>query len=185
MGKGVPGSSRCDKVDGVKRSSVEAIVSALNEANVRYLVVGGLAVVAHGHVRFTADVDLLLDLEESNLRRALAALESLGYRSRAPVSLESFAVAGSREKWIRDKGLTVFSLYSDQHPATEIDLFVEDPIGFDTAYPRATTMEVGPNIDATFVCVEDLIRLKRIAGRQQDLLDIESLQELRESRDDG
>ncbi len=42
-------------------SSVQAIIQALNEAGVRYLVVGGLAVVAHGHVRFTADVDLVLD----------------------------------------------------------------------------------------------------------------------------
>jgi len=47
----------------VTKRSVEAIVDALNAAGVRYLIAGGLAVVAHGYVRFTADVDLILDLE--------------------------------------------------------------------------------------------------------------------------
>ena len=45
----------------MERRSVEAIVEGLNRAQVRYLIVGGLAVVAHGFVRFTADIDLVLD----------------------------------------------------------------------------------------------------------------------------
>jgi hypothetical protein len=52
---------------------VTAIFRALAEARVRYLVVGGLAVVAHGYVRFTADVDLVLDLESGNVERARRA----------------------------------------------------------------------------------------------------------------
>ena len=52
----------------MERGSVEAIIAALNAANVRYLVVGGLAVVAHGHVRFTADLDLVLELQEDNVK---------------------------------------------------------------------------------------------------------------------
>lgn len=179
------GSAPCDTVKGVKRSSVEAIVQQLNEAGVRYLVVGGLAVVAHGHVRFTAGVDLVLDLDESNLRRALGALVGLGYQPRAPVPLEQFADTGIRKSWIADKGLTVFSLFSDQHPATEIDLFVADPLGFADAYPRAVTVEVAPGIEATIAGIDDLIRLKRDAGRPVDLLDIEELEKLREDDSDG
>jgi predicted nucleotidyltransferase len=170
----------------VKRSSVESIIRALNDAGVRYLVVGGLAVVAHGHVRFTADVDLLLDLDEHNLEHALAALEGLGYSARAAVPLRDFADTAKREAWIHEKGLTVFSLFSDKHPATEIDLFVDDPLGFDDAYTRAAVMEVGPGITATFVGLDDLIRLKRAAGRPQDMLDIEKLDAIRENdSDDG
>ncbi len=67
----------------MEKSSVEAIVRALNEAGVRYLIVGGMAVVAHGYLRFTADLDLILDLQEDNLRRAVAALAGQGYRPRA------------------------------------------------------------------------------------------------------
>ena len=79
----------------MEKRSVEAIVGALNAANVRYLVAGGLAVVAHGYVRFTADVDLILDFEPANVTRAMKALGSLGYRPRVPVTLNEFADAAS------------------------------------------------------------------------------------------
>ena len=62
--------------------SVEAIIRTLNGWGVRYLVAGGLAVVAHGFVRFTADVDLIVDLDPDNVRRAMTALAKLGYRPR-------------------------------------------------------------------------------------------------------
>ncbi len=144
----------------------------------RYLVAGGLAVVAHGYVRFTADLDLVLDLEESNVRGALATLAELGYRPRAPVELSEFADSTARAAWIRDKGMTVFSLYSTEHAATEIDLFAEAPLDFQRAYACAVRMEVAPDILATFVSLDDLITLKQRAGRPQDMLDIERLKDL-------
>ena len=49
--------------------SVEGIVRALNEANVQHLMIGGLAVNAHGFVRLTRDVDLVLQLDAANVRR--------------------------------------------------------------------------------------------------------------------
>jgi len=61
----------------MKIQSIEAVIKALNEAEVRYLVAGGLAVVAHGYLRFTADLDIILQLEKSNLDRALEALKKL------------------------------------------------------------------------------------------------------------
>src|SRR5262249_23635116 len=82
--------------DGMERRSVEAIFGALNGCGARYLVVGGLAVVAHGYVRLTADIDLVLDPDPGALKRAIAALESLGYRPRAPVEFAEFADAAKR-----------------------------------------------------------------------------------------
>ena len=61
----------------MKLADVEAILRALNDANVRYLIVGGLAVVAHGYVRYTADVDIVLDLERENTLRAMKALDEI------------------------------------------------------------------------------------------------------------
>ncbi len=166
----------------VERQSIEAIIRALNAEKVRYLVAGGLAVVAHGHVRFTADLDLILDLEESNVRRALAAFGRLGYRPRAPVDLTQFADATARAAWIHEKALTVFSLSSPEHPATEIDLFVEPPLDFEQAYASAAHMEVAVNVTATFVSFDDLIAMKAQAGRAQDLDDVERLKSLRRDR---
>lgn len=163
----------------MEKRSVEAIIRALNEAGVRYLIVGGLAVVAHGYLRFTADVDLILDLNTENMRRALAALEPLGYRPRLPVPIQQLLDDATRASWIREKGMTVFSLISTQHQRTDVDLFVEDPLGFDRAYANATRVEVAPNVQGTFVALDDLILLKTKAGRPRDLEDINQLQKLR------
>jgi len=159
----------------MQKSSVEAIVKALEDAGARYLIAGGLAVVAHGYVRFTADVDLILDLEEGNVRRAIAALADLGYRPRAPVPISQFADPLARRDWVREKGLTVFSLFSEQHPATEIDLFVELPLDFGDAHRAALRLDVGSQVVATFVGFDDLVALKRQAGRPQDMMDIDQL----------
>lgn len=75
--------------------------------------------------------------------------------------------------------MTVFSLFSDIHEATEIDLFLEPPIDFDAAYRRAVHQEVGPKIPATFCSLDDLIELKTLSGRPEDRADIEKLKQLR------
>ena len=161
-------------------ASVVAIVEALNAADVRYLIVGGLAVVAHGHVRFTADLDLVLDMAPENLHAAMGALDGLGYRPRAPVPIRDYADPSKREEWIRAKGLTVFSLWSAAHAATEVDLFVTSPFAdFAAAYARAARREISSGIAAPFVSLDDLVALKRAAGRPQDLADVEQLLAIR------
>lgn len=164
----------------MEKHSVQAVVEALSAANVRYLVAGGLAVVAHGYVRFTADVDLIIDLERDNVTRAIVALRGLAYRPRAPVAFEEFGDPKKRAQWTKDKGMTVFSVYSSEHPMTEIDLFVELPLDFASAYQKAVSREIAPGVTATFLGLGDLLRLKQKAGRPQDLLDIEKLRALGE-----
>ena len=137
--------------------SIEAIVRALNDAGVRYLIAGGVAVVAHGYVRYTADLDVILELSDANLRPAVTALAGLGYRPTAPVALEAFADGPTRAEWIRTKGLTVLSLHSAQHPQTVVDLFVEEPFDFAKAYAAAARMEVAAGLPATFVGLDDLL----------------------------
>ena len=169
----------------MERRSVEAIVEALNCADARYLIAGGLAVVAHGHVRFTADVDVVLDLDRGNLERALNALAGLGYRPRAPVDLIEFADAGKRAAWARDKGMTVFSLFSPEHPATEVDLFLDAPIDFAAAYAKARREEVAPGVTATFVGYDDLVAMKTASGRPMDLQDVRELDQLHRRKGAG
>jgi hypothetical protein len=89
----------------MKVSSVEAIVDALAKADVRYLVAGGIAVNAHGHLRLTNDVDLVIHLDPANILRAWHALQELGYRPTVPVRMEEFADSAIREGWIREKGM--------------------------------------------------------------------------------
>lgn len=72
-------------------ASLEALVSALNTAGVRFLVAGGLAVGAHGHPRFTMDVDLVVQLRADNIVAAFHALAGLGYKPLVPVTAEAFS----------------------------------------------------------------------------------------------
>ena len=169
----------------MERNSVAAIVRAFEAGDVRYLIAGGLAVVAHGFVRLTADLDIVFDFEPENLRRGLAALTSLGYRPRAPVPIERFAEAAERESWVRDKGMMVLSLLSAAHPATEVDVFAEPPFDFEKTHAARALMEVEPGVRASFVPLDELLRMKARAGRPQDLLDIQRLKALRAEENDG
>lgn len=157
---------------------IERVLSALNREKVRYLVAGGVAVVLHGYLRTTADLDLVVQLETENVRRALRALDSLGYRPRAPVEALDFADESIRESWIRDKNLEVFSFWSNQSPGLEVDLFVREPFDFDSTY--AATEEIRlENTTTRVVPLQELIEMKRQAGRPRDQEDVEALKALR------
>jgi hypothetical protein len=171
--------------EAVTVRSLDAVIGALNDAGVRYLIAGGLAVVAHGYVRFTADVDLMLDLGSDNAQRALSALESLGYRPRVPVALADFLDPATRASWVHEKHMTVFSLHSPQHPATEIDLFIDNPLDFDRAYANRVALDLGSGVRAAFVGLDDLLEMKRRAGRAVDAIDITHLEAIRDGKADA
>ena len=78
-------------------------MATLNKHQVKYLIVGGLVVVAHGYVRFTADVDLMLSVDPPNLTRMVAAMKELGYQPRAPVGLDEFLDPSARQRWAKQK----------------------------------------------------------------------------------
>lgn len=161
--------------------SLESIVEALNRAGSRYLIAGGLAVNAHGYTRATHDIDLILQLDASNLERALKALADLEYKPLPPVPLRDFADAEKRESWIRDKGLTVFPLASPQHPQAPVDIFVTEPFDFDREYDNALCADLVPGVGlpVRFVALDTLIAMKSAAGRHRDLDDIEHLREIK------
>jgi hypothetical protein len=158
--------------------SVEAIVRTLNGAQVQYLIVGGLAVNAHGYERFTNDVDLVIGLEPDNIIRGLRSLLAIGYHLRIPVTPEQFADPALREQWRRDKNMTVLPLWSDEHRRTPIDIFVYEPFDFAGEQARALRLPLAADAVAPIVGLESLLALKRAAGRLQDLTDIEKLTKL-------
>lgn len=159
----------------MKLASFEAIARALQNARVRYLVAGGLAVNAHGFLRFTKDVDLVLDLAPDNVRRAFDALASLGYRPRVPITADEFADADMRQTWIREKGMQVLQLWSDEHRETPIDIFVTEPFPFDQEHQRSLIKPLYGTVEVRFVSIPTLIQMKEVAGREQDRIDIEHL----------
>jgi hypothetical protein len=170
----------------VKLSSIAAILRALNDAEVRALIVGGLAVNAHGYVRFTKDADLVIELVPENIERTFLALAALGYVPRVPITAQQFSDPAMRASWIRDKDMKVLQLISDSHRETPIDLFVIEPFDFEKEFQRAVCELVTPSgqrpIFARYVALDTLIAMKEAVGRPQDLDDTQHLRWIQQEK---
>ncbi len=162
--------------------SVEAIVKALNDAEVRYLVVDGVAVNAHGYERFTKDIDLVIGLEPANIIRGLRTLLGIGYNISIPITPEQFAEAELRACWREEKGMLVLKLWSDIHRRTPIDVFIYEPFDFTAEYAAAKWEMVFGAHQAPIIRYQSLLEMKRAAGRPQDLADIADLEEIEKLR---
>lgn len=165
----------------MKLVDVEAILRALNDAQARYLIVGGLAVVAHGYVRYTADLDIVLNLERENVLRGMKALGAIGYQPLVPVDAEQFANEQMRKTWHEQKGMLVFQMVDLNRPETRLDLFVTEPFDFEQEFAAAKWEDVA-GVAAPVLRVETLIAMKKQVGRGQDLVDVEQLVKLIENK---
>ena len=155
----------------------QPLFRALNASRTRYVVVGGVATVLHGHARLTADVDLILDLERKAAARAMRALYVLGLRPRVPVDPEDFADERIRRGWVREKGMRVFSLFKPDEPLLSVDVFAEHPADFEGLYERAEVCDLD-TVPVRIASIPDLIHLKRLADRPRDREDVEKLEEI-------
>jgi hypothetical protein len=156
----------------------ELVAQALGKADARWLVVGGMAVNAHGYPRFTADLDLVIALDPANIHAAFRALADIGYRPNVPVTADQFADAVQRQRWIADKGMQVLNFFSPVHKAMTVDIFVYEPFDFAAEYGLAPRGELLPGLWVRYVTLPTLIRMKQAAGRPRDLDDIEHLKRL-------
>jgi predicted nucleotidyltransferase len=154
-----------------------SVLRALQERGVRYVLVGGLAVLLHGIDRLTADIDLVVDLAPEQASKAVDTLLELGFKTHAPVDARQFADAAVRKSWQRDSGMLVLSFWDPQHRHPTVDLFADYPMEFEALYAQALLLSlVGTTVRVA--SVEHLIRIKRAAGRPQDLVDANRLAEL-------
>jgi hypothetical protein len=154
---------------------IEDFLAHLAGAGVRFVVVGGVAVVIHGYARLTVDIDLVLDLDPENVRRAIQAMKARGLRTLLPVNAEDFANADLRRQWIETRNLQVFTMRDPQNPLLTVDLFAHEPIPFDELWERAE-IAVFAGREIRIASIADLIAMKRAAARPQDLIDIEKLE---------
>jgi hypothetical protein len=156
---------------------------ALNAHQVRYMVVGGLAMNLHGVPRLTMDVDLVVALDADNLRRFLAAATQLGLTPGVPVAAEELLRSEARRSWIEEKGMTAFPFKAPTPETPTVDILIDPSLISPTALERAQRRDVG-GIEVFLIEIEDLIEMKRHAGRRQDQADVEQLQRMIKSRDD-
>lgn len=157
------------------KASFDAIVRALHDAGVPFIVVGGIAVIHHGYGRVTQDVDLVIRLERDVILRTFTALAAIGYHPAVPITPAQFADATNRETWKREKGMKVLKFWSDRHRDTPLDVFIDEPFDFPREYAAAAVRESLPGLPIHIVSLSTLLEMKRMAGRPQDLADIDEL----------
>jgi len=160
-------------------TTYDRVFVALADADIRFVVVGGVAVVLHGHLRQTVDADLVIDLEDGEARRAMTVLVGLGLEPRLPVDALEFGDSATRQSWIEDRGMMVFTMLDPSDPFFELDLFVRYPRPFEDLFEQSKRLEVEGR-EVRIASIDHLIEMKRRAGRHKDLEDIDELEALRD-----
>jgi hypothetical protein len=147
------------------------LLRALRDHRVDFLVIGGIAVAAHGYVRATKDVDIIPNPERDNLERLWAALVALEARpdlgdlraAEMPVDLDLEALAAGCNCFLQ----TV-------HGRLDVMQFVEGARSYDRLRADAIVKD-----GIAYVGVDDLVAMKQAAGRDLDHIDIRALEEAR------
>lgn len=142
------------------------LLTALNDADARFLLVGGHAVGLFGHPRATKDFDIWVEATPENARRVFRALSDFGAPLQGILE-DDFAHRGS--------GFRMGS------PPFRIELLTEiSGVEFDEAWPRRVTIDLD-GVRCFVIARADLIANKRAAGRPQDLADAELLEQMKPS----
>jgi len=162
-------------------SLIADVIQGLNSDEISYVVVGGVAVVLHGRNRLTMDLDIVISLDQANVRKTVDLLTRLGLKPRIPVNPLDFADAEIRRQWVQDRGMTVFSFVDPAEAAAGVDIFAAYPLDYAGLFARAVIANLGPT--PVRVCsIEDLIAMKRVANRRHDLDDIQDLERILHAR---
>jgi predicted nucleotidyltransferase len=156
-----------------KTVSIVSILRALEEHKVDYAVIGGVAVVLYGYVRFTKDIDLLIDFAEENVARFVKVLSVLSFRPGVPIDPMSMSDEKKRMEWMREKNVKVITFYNPDSPLLQIDVLITKNL----ADLKKTRKQIG-DFTVSVVDYDDLLKMKKETSRPTDLIDIQKLKEL-------
>ncbi len=157
------------------------VIRALNKNKVKYAIAGGVAVVLYGYTRLTVDLDLIVELSERNLDKFFDALYNLGYRPKIPVTKEDFKNKQKRQEWIQKKGMVVFSFFHLKDHLKLVDAFITEPIKFNDIEKRIEKISI-KGLVFPVVCIAHLKKLKLLAKRAKDFIDVRNLEEIERLR---
>lgn len=157
-------------------TQIEALITVLSEGEVRFVIIGGLAAVAHGVAYVTNDVDLCYERTPENLAAVVRVLRPLQPALRLQ---DGETVPFLFDERTLHNGLN-FTLETTLGP---IDLLgeVQGAGNYASLATRADTMDLFGH-HCLVIALEDLIRAKRSAGRTKDLLVLQELEAIRDMR---
>jgi len=154
------------------------VFEPLFKNNVKYLLVGGLAVGLYGIPRITQDMDIIISMEKENILKLNRILKELRYIPRLPVNPDDLGNKTILNEWITEKNLKVFNFYNKDKEYKRIDILIEHPLDFEKSYQNKITRKV-KDIKIYLVSIDDLIKMKQLVGRNQDISDIALLNKVK------
>ncbi len=154
------------------------IFGAFNEARIRYIIVGGVAMNLLGYPRFTGDIDILLALDPENLTRMAVLMKSMGYEQKLPVRVEELGDEQTVIHLMQSKNLIAYTFINPQEPQFGIDVIVGESLKF-SHYDKHCIAVAVWDITVPVVSIDDLIGMKKNSDRQKDIDDAVALLELK------
>ena len=130
-----------------------------------------------GGYRGTLDMDILVAMTDSNLRKVVTILKNAGYRVKQPVDPIMIADKKTRTDWIQNKHMKAFNFYKGEISYEEVDIIIDSAVMYKEAAKSARTIEKG-GLKLKVISPKNLIKMKKKAGRKQDLEDITVLRQL-------
>ena len=154
----------------------EEILRVFHKEKVKFVLVGGVAANLLGLLRSTADLDILVEMSDENLRKIVKILKRRGYRVKQPVDPMKIADKATREDWIKNKHMKAFNFYKDDG-WKEVDIIIESPVSFHKAQKSAVHIKVDDYI-LPVISLRHLIKMKEKTGRIVDQLDVKGLKKI-------
>lgn len=161
---------------------IAELLCALSEGQVRYVLVGGLAVQLHGYMRSTFDIDLVLAMDDDNLSRFTAVAKRFGLKPSIPVPIDALRDAGQIEQWHREKRMLAFALREPQVGGGVVDILVRPEVPFEQLMENAVEGKLFAH-QVWIASIEDLLVMKRAANRPKDQLDVVALEKIKRGED--
>lgn len=152
----------------------EKVFRELNKAKVEYLVIGGVAVNLYGFIRTTGDLDLLLLLNKKNLSKMDRVMKKLKYSERLPVSIFDLSNTKKVKQWLKEKNMKAYTFNPPPGNLLQIDIVMEDSLKF-ASYARKKEIREMEELRIPVVALHDLIKMKKRAKRDKDMLDLKLL----------
>ncbi len=155
------------------------LIRRLLDAEIEFVIVGGLAVTLHGYQRLTLDIDVVLAMNPGNLQRFIETAKSAGLKPIIPVPIEALADPAQLDLWHREKGMLAFALRGADLSSSVIDILVRPEISFERLRKDAVLVPVGA-LTLPIASIDHLIEMKSGTGRSKDTIDIEELTKIKE-----
>lgn len=155
----------------------EELFREFQKQKVKYVLVGGIAFNLLGGDRNTLDADILVEMTDENLRKIVKILKKAGYHVKQPVDPIMIADETTRNDWIKHKHMKAFNFYKSEKSYEEVDIILESPVSFEEANKDALKIRVGA-LMLSVISKRNLIKMKRKAGREKDILDIKDIKRL-------